>query len=307
LPLSGSLKVLDVGAHRGSFALKLASLRPDASIVAVEPNADLTRDWSTHPQIDYMPARIENIVQAPEQFDLIYSCHTISRLVSPRASMLQHWRALKPGGLLFLESPNLAFIAEPDIVEEFFSPKQRFHFSAVTLTALAVASGFAVVEGPAPNDPHNVSLLLRKEGAPKDHVPADSAEVALAARRILDYRDIRGGNLRALASLATTLTRDPKRKIAIWGGGRLLNCIIEHGQLDPGSLSAIVDKDMYLQSRTLHGVRVTTPESLSAVDPDIVVLMMRTAGEDIETEARRHAPRAAIETYANLLATAKRA
>jgi 2-polyprenyl-3-methyl-5-hydroxy-6-metoxy-1,4-benzoquinol methylase len=307
LPVSGTLTVLDVGASRGSFALKLACLRPDASIVAVEPNTNLTRDWSTHPQVDYLPARIENIVQAPEQFDLIYSCHTIDRLESPRTVMRQHWRALKPGGLLFVESPNLAFISEPDIVEEFFGAKHLYHFSAVTLTALAIASGFTLVEGPVPKDPHNVSLLLRKDGTPSEQVPADPAEVALTARRILDYRDTRGGNLRALAKVTAALNQDPKRKIAIWGGGKLLSCIIEHGRLDPTSLAVIVDKDMYPQSRNVYGVPLTSPENLGAVDPDIIVLMTRGAGHDTESEARRHAPRAAIETYANLLANAKRA
>jgi hypothetical protein len=307
LPVNGALNVLDDGAQRGSFALKLAGLRHDAAIVAIEPDTSLTRDWSSHPQIDYLPARLDNIVQSADQFDLIYSCRTIGHLKSPRAAMERHWRALKPGGLLFLEAANLAFIAEPDIVEEVFADGALYHFSAATLAALAIAMGFSVVEGPDLSDAQNVWLLLRKDGAPTGAVPANPDEVALTARRILDYRDMRGANLSALAEVAAAMTRDPERKVAVWGAGQLLQCLIDHGRLDPARLAAVVDKSLLTQTRSVHGVTLTAPENLGAIDPDLVVVLARGRAADIEAEARRHAPRAHVASYANLLAHAKRA
>ena len=44
------------------------------------------------------------------RFDLIHSCHTIEHLKSPREALAEHWRTLKPGGLLIVDVPNIALL-----------------------------------------------------------------------------------------------------------------------------------------------------------------------------------------------------
>ena len=39
-------------------------------------------------------------------FDIVHSCHTIEHLASPAAVLADHWRALKPGGLLSSMRPT---------------------------------------------------------------------------------------------------------------------------------------------------------------------------------------------------------
>ena len=36
------------------------------------------------------------------RFDIIHSCHTIEHLAEPKHVLADHWRTLKPGGLLLV-------------------------------------------------------------------------------------------------------------------------------------------------------------------------------------------------------------
>ncbi len=76
--------------------------------------------------------------------------------------LAEHWRTLKPGGLLIVDAPNIALICSDDILEEWFIDKHLFHFSAGTLARLLHANGFEVIDGPDPSDRENLLFAARK-------------------------------------------------------------------------------------------------------------------------------------------------
>ena len=112
-------------------------------------------------------------------------------------------------------------------------------------------------------------------------------------------------NLRALTQVACLIDNMAPRRVAIWGAGRLLNSLIENGGLKPQGLAAVVDKNLIRYASEAHGVKLTAPEELSTIRPDIVVVMSRSFASEIRAEAQVRAPGCEVIAYADLLQRAK--
>ena len=300
-----SLRVLDVGANRGAFSLEIKTSYPQAQIFGIEPDERVVDAWAKSPGFTWLNARLEDTRLENEGFDLIYSCHTLEHVRSARQALLMHHKALAPNGYLFLEVPNTAVINSSDIVEEFFIDKHLYHFSHRTLARLLSVTGFRAIAVADTRDPVNISVIAVKAEMPSGALPADPQEVESAAALISNYNVQRMQNLRALTQVACFIDNMAPRRVAIWGAGRLLNSLIENGGLKPQGLAAVVDKNLIRYASEAHGVKLTAPEELSTIRPDIVVVMSRSFASEIRAEAQVRAPGCEVIAYADLLQRAK--
>jgi 2-polyprenyl-3-methyl-5-hydroxy-6-metoxy-1,4-benzoquinol methylase len=305
LPKNKPLRVLDVGANRGSFALELKSAYPKAQIIGIEPDERVVGLWAGKPGFTWLNARLEDTRLEAEGFDLVYSCHTLEHLRSARESLLAHRATLAPNGYLFVEVPNVALLNSNDIVEEFFIDKHLYHFSARSLALMLKTCGFRPIAVADPRDAVNITVVAVKSDAIATEVYADRREVEAATALISAYQAMRMRNLAALARVARMIDAMAPRKVAIWGAGRLLNSLIENGGLRPQALAAVVDKHLIRYASEAHGIRLTSPEDLTRVKPDVVVVMSRSFADEIRTEAQARAPGCEVLAYAELLERAK--
>jgi SAM-dependent methyltransferase len=299
------LRVLDVGAHRGAFALELKAAYPKATVIGIEPNERLVGGWARKPGFTWLHARFEDTRLEDEGFDLIYSCHTLERLKSAREALLAHRAALAPGGYLLIEVPNVARIASNDVVDEFFADKHIFHFSRRTLVRMLSVCGLRAVAIADTRDTANLTVVAVKANEPQLAVPADPQEVEAAAALISTYHAARMRNLTTLSIVARTIDAMAPRKVAVWGAGRLLASLIENGGLKPQSLAAVVDKNLIRYTNEAHGVPLSPPEVLARLKPDIVVVLSRSLEDEIRQEAVAHVPGAEVIAYTELLERAK--
>jgi len=299
------LRVLDVGANRGAFALELKSAYPNARIIGIEPDERVVGVWAGKPGFTWLNARLEDTRLEAEGFDLIYSCHTLEHLKSAREALLAHRAALAPNGYLLVEVPNTALLSSNDIVEEFFIDKHLYHFSARTLARLLTSCGFRAVSLADPRDTVNITVVaVKADGIPVGDF-ADSREVEAATASISTYHAMRMQNLAALARVARIIDAMAPRKVAVWGAGRLLNSLIMNGGLKPQALAAVVDKHLIRYASEAHGIRLTPPEDLGRVKPDVVVVMSRSFADEIRLEAQARVPGCEVVAYGELLAQAK--
>ena len=305
LPKNKPLRVLDVGANRGAFALELKSAYPKAQIIGIEPDERVVASWAGQPGFTWLNARLENTRLEAEGFDLIYSCHTLEHLKSAREALLAHRATLAPNGYLLVEVPNVALLSSNDIVEEFFIDKHLYHFSARTLARLLAACGFRAVTIADPRDTVNITVVAVKSDSIASEVNADPREVEAATASISTYHAMRMQNLAALAHVARMIDSMAPRKVAVWGAGRLLNSLITNGGLRPQALAAVVDKHLIRYAAEAHGIRLTPPEDLTRIKPDVVVVMSRSFADEIRIEAQARAPGCEVIAYAELLARAK--
>lgn len=299
------LRVLDIGANRGAFGLELKAAYPKAHIMGIEPDERVVGAWAGKPGFTWLHARLEDTRLEDEGFDVVYSCHTLEHLKSPREALLAHRATLAANGYLMIEVPNTAIIGSNDIVEEFFTDKHLYHFSPRSLARLLTVCGFRAVAIGDPRDTVNITVVAVKADDLSPAVAADPREVEAAAALISTYHAQRLQNLNALVQVAHMIDAMAPRKVAIWGAGRLLNSLILNGGLRPQALAAVVDKHLIRYAHEAHGVRLTAPEDLGNVKPDVVVVMSRSFANEIRVEAQERAPGCEVVAYADLLARAR--
>jgi SAM-dependent methyltransferase len=303
--LSAKLSVLDVGSNRGSFVHTLLDAAPQAGIVAVEPDERVADACAGLDRVELVTARIEDVPLETGRFDVVHSCHTLEHVAEPARVLADHWRVLKPGGLLILDVPNIAILDADDIVEEWFIDKHLYHFSARTLMRLIEATGFELIATPDIADRENLLLVARKAYTAHRAVDPDPREAAAALQRIARYAATRARNLAALTFVAAEITAMKPQKVAIWGAGRIFDSLMSHGRLAPGALALLVDTHLKAHVAERHGCPLAGPEDLRAARPDVIVVMSRGFADEIGREARRLAPGAQVLLYTDLLTRAR--
>jgi SAM-dependent methyltransferase len=294
-----------VGSNRGSFARALLEAAPNANIVALEPDERVAQSCKGLERTEIVEARIEDAALETGHFDVVHSCHTIEHLANPARVLADHWRTMKPGGLLLIDAPNTAILDVDDIVEEWFIDKHLFHFSARTLMRLIAAAGFEIIAAPDIEDRENLLFIARKAYTAFPATASDKREVTEAERLIAAYGSNRARNLSALTYVAAAIAQMAPRRVAMWGAGRLFDTLVVHGRFVPTSLSLLIDAHLKAHVEDRHGCKLTGPEALAATNPDVVIVMSRGFAGEIAAEARRLAPRAEILFYADLLANAR--
>jgi len=299
------LALLDVGSNRGRFAAAFLEAAPRAEVTAVEPDERYADASANLPRTKLVRSRIEDARLADESFDVVHSCHTIEHLAHPFASLKDHARVLKPGGLLVLDAPNIALIGGDDILEEWFIDKHLYHFSETTLTRMIEAAGFTILDRPDPRDSINLLIVAQKTGNATTSIGVDPMEVARADNLIASYVRNRAINCAALTNAAQELQDLKRQRVALWGAGRLFDSLVRTGGYDPSDLALLIDAHLINHMDSRHGVRLSPPHALSGALVDVVVVMSRGFAEEIVAEAWRLAPDARIILYADLLARAR--
>jgi SAM-dependent methyltransferase len=175
--LDSCLCVLHTGSNRGPFARALLNAAPAAILTSVGPDED-GRLLEGH-------------------FDVVYSCRTIVQHDSPASTLADHWRALKPDGLLIIDAPNIAQIGSDEIAEEWFIDNHLYHFSRRTLARLLEIAGFETVAGADSQDQENLLFVARKRNEPVRSIARDYAEVEAALALITSYVTTRANAQRA--------------------------------------------------------------------------------------------------------------
>ncbi|MBI1239821.1 MAG: methyltransferase domain-containing protein [Alphaproteobacteria bacterium] len=193
LDFDAALEILDLGAKRGHFLTRVLAGAPHAHVTAIEPNPRLTCAYRRDPRVSFIPERLEDVTLPREHFDLVYAARTLAHLQSPRAALTKLWQALKPGGRLLVQVPNLRVIANADAEETYFGEEPRFHFATETLHRLLSCVGFKLLEDATPKVARSLTMIATKVDralAPVAAMPreVENAEALLAAYAALPVR-----------------------------------------------------------------------------------------------------------------------
>jgi ubiquinone/menaquinone biosynthesis C-methylase UbiE len=106
-------KVLEIGCGRGGFSCWLAQQpRPAKHLIAADFSVTAVEKGERHARaagisgITWEVSDIQAIAHADSSIDTIISCETVEHVPDPQQALAELSRVLKPGGRLFLTTPN---------------------------------------------------------------------------------------------------------------------------------------------------------------------------------------------------------
>jgi ubiquinone/menaquinone biosynthesis C-methylase UbiE len=129
-PVAG-LDILEVACGRGGFASELARAGAcvtgcDFSFVAVSVAETRLRTADKRPPVTFLQGDAQNLPFADDSFDLVISCETIEHLPDAPRALREMRRVSRPGGKLFLTTPNYAnFMGLYEIYSWFRHPGRK--------------------------------------------------------------------------------------------------------------------------------------------------------------------------------------
>jgi len=142
IPFQGQGKILDIGCGSGLSLVLLKSIGWD--VYGVEVNT-FACDYASKMGIKMFCGKLEDADFAPGYFDVIKITHVIEHVPSPDRIFAEMKRILKPGGKIYLETPNVRSFAAGCFKENWLGMGGHISgFSAQTLSFIGKKHGFSV-------------------------------------------------------------------------------------------------------------------------------------------------------------------
>ena len=136
--------LLDVGCAHG-FMLDAAVTRGYApSGLEISPAGDVARKRG----FNVVTSNLEDDPFPPESFDVVTMIDVIEHLSDPRGAIQSVWKMLKPGGLIFVVTPDIASVAARILRGAWphYLPEHLIYYSSSSLKKLFDMTNMNVVE-----------------------------------------------------------------------------------------------------------------------------------------------------------------
>lgn len=206
-------RVLDVGSGGGEFAYLLQARGHE--VRGVEPNRGYAEFSAAQYGLAVQRGFIDEVALPADHFDLVTVWHVLEHTDDPAQVLLRLRAALRPGGTLVVEVPNIEATCQ--------SPASTFHeahvysFSPATLRRTAEKTGLQVDRLTLSADGGNLTALLRRPLAPSEapatlHIAGEHDRIVALLRGHRPWRHL--------------MTVHPYRRLA----GRLMRALHERWQ-----------------------------------------------------------------------------
>jgi 2-polyprenyl-3-methyl-5-hydroxy-6-metoxy-1,4-benzoquinol methylase len=136
--------MLDVGCAAGYF-LNAARLHFDP--VGIEPSRKAADFARSQLKLNVQQGALAEAAFADNSFDVVTLSDVIEHLPDPAAELREIHRITRPGGLLYVMTPNIASLAARLLGSKWWGlrPAHVYYFSPATLSDMVRKAGFDVV------------------------------------------------------------------------------------------------------------------------------------------------------------------
>lgn len=137
-------RLLDVGCATGYF---LNAARLDFEVHGIEPSRWAADHARERLKLEVQHGNLEDVALPAGSLDVVSMNDVIEHFSDPRAALLRVHRLLKPGGLLYLVTPDISGLAARVLRGKWWGlrPAHLYYFSRATLQLMLRETGFRPV------------------------------------------------------------------------------------------------------------------------------------------------------------------
>lgn len=276
---AGGGRLLEIGSGEGFFLQKAVTEGFEAT--GIEPSrayAEVSRRLV--PEATVHTGAFESF-QSEQAFDVICSFFVLEHILDPAAFLKKCQELLAPGGLLYLEIPDVGLypVQHSDMVWH----EHTYHFTQASIKQLLARAGFRVVDfqSPGPSYQFGMAVFARKtqtdsarseEGLSVSDPAAHRAAVKYFEEHFSLLEKYRETMRRELEGVLRRV-RDHERALAVYGTGIYYDYIHEHSDLKAEDVKVVVDDNAEKWGKlTRQGLEIKPPSALPESGADVVLI-----------------------------------
>ncbi len=138
-------KLLEVGSSVGYF---LNAARTDFEVTGLEPSRWAAEEARRRFKVECYPESLENpsSIQG-RSFDVVAMSDVVEHLLDPKSAVLSCRNFLKPGGILYLLTPDIGSLSAKLMRGYWWGlrPAHIYYFSRQTMTQMLMGNGFEIL------------------------------------------------------------------------------------------------------------------------------------------------------------------
>lgn len=266
LPRDRPGRILDVGCGKGALLGLFNDAFPGWTRIGVEPSAAAAAIARLDPSLTVHDGVLDTAEIEPDSIDVVTIVHVLEHTPSPSAALRAMHRALRPGGLLFVEVPNML---DPNMFYDFLLHEHLFHFSTGTLQRLLVRHGFeiAAVE---PSTSYGAQRVIGRKTRGEQAIDLGSAAALTGQLRdgLASWRRFWDQMRDAALQLANASAAG--KRVALFGAGMTTAVALVYTELRDAGIVALFDENPWKLGRTYFGRRIHPLEDAAALGVEVV-------------------------------------
>jgi SAM-dependent methyltransferase len=273
LPATG-VSILDVGCASGRLLANLRD-RGFVDVTGLDPSPACAAAAARLYSIPVRTMTLGEIARTGAHFDVVIMVGVLEHLRDLDAAFAHLRALLLPGGLLYIEVPDVTAFADwMNSPYQEFSTEHINFFSPISLSNLMGRQGFAPVlleqnhrDQSYGTVMSNISAVYRREDAAVPREVRFDADAARGLERYLARCEADEAHLRAQIDAIA----DAKRPILVWGVGTHTSRLMATGRLAEANIVAFIESNSRFHGKLLHGRPILAPEALKQRSEPVLI------------------------------------
>ena len=298
IQFSNNISFLDMASARGHFANWAAKVS-NKPVVCIEPDSYMSESYRNNQYFKVYQSDYRDIKDL-EEFDFIYSCHTLEHFSDPVRYLKFVYEHLVDGGAFYLNVPNFDGILNSIILDDFFYDRHRVYFDEETLLGLLGNSRFEVVA--EWHDSACLRFLARKTNELKEKVFVKRYDRNRSS--IIKYVSALEKNRSQLPKIVSIIMGriDTKTSLVVVGCGRMLDALIRYGGFPISRVNYLVDNFIGQATESLFNQPLYRLENFNPSETNLHFLVVaRTSNLELKGEIFDRFPTAGVSFVSELM------
>jgi len=282
------VRIVDVGCATGGL---LATFQTNGyrNILGIDPSPSCSRTAQKLYGIRVENQPVSEIPDFESMFDLVILNSVLEHIRDLDDSLEAMRNLLKPGGLIWIEVPDVTRFAElTSVAFQQFSMEHINFFSSTSLTNVMRKNGFEVEaiwqntrQLEAIQDPALSTLYRRDEKFSNISDPSVDNKTGQALLEYLECSyQVDGNVLKKIDEIVKS-----GQSIIVWGVGTHTQRLLATSQLNKANIKAFIDSNPNYQGKTINNVPIYSPDTLAnMVEP--ILVSSRLYQDEIAHEIR---------------------